>query len=258
MVSIRLYALLLLSLIIKTDYYSQELVSKGDTIKVSPSAALQEKVRQWVDVQKQRSEETARWQEQQQQLAALNELRRTEIKQIDTLIAAAGQRLEEATTQHRKLHEEQTELSSRRSFLLDNITDLEQAMRDCIPRFPQPLRKKAEDAIYRLENPDDDHSLQDRYRDVLAILSASIAFDNTITVTREIREVEGERIALETIYMGLSRAWYVGRGNTIAGHGKATQEGWEWQPDNSISGQVRQAIDIYRKESSPGYVKLPF
>ncbi|MED5584930.1 MAG: DUF3450 family protein [Verrucomicrobiota bacterium] len=258
MVSIRLYALLLLSLIIKTDYYSQELVSEGDTIKVSPSAALQEKVRQWVDVQKQRSEETARWQEQQQQLATLNELRRTEIKQIDTLIAAAGQRLEEATTQQRKLQEEQAELSSRRSFLLENITELEKAMRECIARFPTPLREKVEDAIYRLDNPDDDRPLQDRYRDVLAILTASIAFDNAITVTREIREVEGKRIELETIYMGLTKAWYVGRGDTIAGHGKATNEGWQWQPDNSISGQVRRAIDIYRKESSPGYVKLPF
>ncbi len=258
MVSIRLYAVLLLSLIIKTDYYSQELVSEGDTIKVSPSAVLQEKVRQWVDVQKQRSEETARWQEQQQQLATLNELRRTEIKQIDTLIAAAGQRLEEATTQQRKLQEEQAELSSRRSFLLENITELEKAMRECIARFPKPLREKVEDAIYRLDNPDDDRPLQDRYRDVLAILTASIAFDNAITVTREIREVEGKRIELETIYMGLTKAWYVGRGDTIAGHGKATNEGWQWQPDNSISGQVRRAIDIYRKESSPGYVKLPF
>ena len=43
MVSIRLYAVLLLSLIIKTDYYSQELVSEGDAIKVSPSAVLQER-----------------------------------------------------------------------------------------------------------------------------------------------------------------------------------------------------------------------
>ena len=258
MVSIRLYAVLLLSLIIKTDYYSQELVSEGDTIKVSPSAVLQEKVRQWVDVQKQRSEEASRWQEQQQQLAALNELRRTEIKQIDTLIAAAGQRLEEATTQQRKLQEEQAELSNRRSFLLDNITELEKAMRECIARFPQPLRKKVEDAIYRLDNPEDDRPLQDRYRDVLAILAASIAFDNAITVTREIREVEGKRIELETIYLGLTRAWYVGRGDKIAGHGKATNEGWQWQPDNSISGQVRRAIDIYRKERSPGYVKLPF
>jgi hypothetical protein len=92
----------------------------------------------------------------------------------------------------------------------------------------------------------------------LAILAASIAFDNAITVTREIREVEGKRIELETIYLGLTRAWYVGRGDKIAGHGKATNEGWQWQSDNSISGQVRRAIDIYRKESSPGYVKLPF
>jgi len=62
MVSVRAHAALLLILTIASDIYAQEKVNEGDTTKVSPSFILQEKVRQWVDVQKLRSKEAARWQ----------------------------------------------------------------------------------------------------------------------------------------------------------------------------------------------------
>ena len=258
MVSVKAHTILLLSLIIASGIYAQETVNEGDTLKVSPSTVLQEKVRQWVDVQKLRGKEAARWQEQKQQLAGLNELRSTEIKQIDSLIAAAGRRLEEATAERRNLLVEQAELRDTRKLLQNNITKLEKGLRDCLPGFPEPLRKKLGDAIHRLENPDTDRPLQDRYRDLVAILSATATFDNTITVTKEIREVGGERLELDTLYLGLTKAWYVGRSGTIAGHGKAGSEGWQWIEDNALSGQVQQAIEIYRKERSPDYVKLPF
>ncbi len=258
MVSIRAYAALLLSLTIASDIYAQEKVNEGDTTNVSPSFILQEKVRQWVDVQKLRSKEAARWQEQQKQLAGLNKLRVAEIKQIESLITAAGKRLEDATAQRQKLLAEQTELRNTRILLQDHIEKLEKGLLKCLPRLPGPLHEKVSDAIYRLENPDPDRPLQNRYRDLLAILSATAAFDHAITVTKEIREVNGKKVELETLYLGLSRAWYVGRSNTIAGHGKANDEGWQWSENNAIAGQVRQAIEIYRKERGPDYVKLPF
>lgn len=258
MVTVRVYAVLLLSLITASDIYAQATVDEGDTTKVSPSALLQEKVRQWVDVQKTRSEEAARWQEQQLEFGRLNELRQTEIQQIDSLIAAAGKRLEEATAERQELLAEQTELRDTRKLLENNISRLEKELRECLPRYPEPLRKELGDAIYRLENPDRYLPLQNRYRDLLAILAATVTFDNTITLTKEIREAGGERIEIETLYLGLTRAWYLGRSGTIAGHGKATKKGWQWTEDNAIADDVRQAIEIYRKERSPDYVKLPF
>jgi len=258
MVSVRAHAALLLVLTIASNTYAQDTVTGGGTTKVSPSAILQEKVRQWVDVQKLRGKEAARWQEQQKQLTGLNELRLTEIKQIESLITAAGKRLEDATAQRQKLLEEQAELRNTRNLLQDNIDKLEKGLLKCLPRLPDPLREKVSDAIYRLENPDPDRPLQNRYRDLLAILSATAAFDHAITVSKEIREVDGKKVEIETLYLGLSRAWYVGRADTIAGHGKANDEGWQWSENNSIAGQVRKAIEIYRKERAPDYVKLPF
>ena len=258
MVNVRAYAVLLLSLITTFSIHAQGTANQSDTTKVSPSSLLQEKVRQWVDVQKLRSKEAARWQEQQLELGRLNDLRRTEIKQIDSLIAAAGKRLAEATAKRQKLLAEQVELRNTRNLLENNISRLEKGLRECLPRYPEALRKKVGEAIYRLENPDPDRPLQNRYRDLLAILSATVAFDHAITVTKEIREVGGERIEVETLYLGLNRAWYVGRAGTIAGHGKSVNEGWQWTEDNSIAGPVREAIEIYRKDRAPDYVKLPF
>ena len=51
---------------------------------------------------------------------------------------------------------------------------------------------------------------------------------------------------------------WCGKKTPIAGHGKAGSTGWQWIEDNALAGQVQQAIEIYRKERSPDYVKLPF
>ena len=231
---------------------------EGGTDEVPPASVVQEKVREWVRAQKLRGGELADWQEQQRRLAMLNEVRREEIGQIDALIEAAGSRLEEATRQREELVAEQTALKAARARLAAGIGKLESALAARLASFPEALREKAQEAIARIENPDPDRPLQDRYRDIVAVTAAATDFSRALTVTRELRPVGGEQVEVEVLYAGLAAAWYVGRGGKVAGHGRAGVDGWTWTEDNGIADEVRTAIDMHRKERSPGYVELPF
>ncbi len=237
---------------------AQEAPKAGGTDPVPPAAVLQEKVREWVRVQKLRGEEGARWEEQKRELAGLNALRRREIEQIDELITAAGRRLEEAAGQREELRGEQASLRAARAKLAGRIGALEEALRARLPLFPPSLRDKVPDAIVRLEGSAADRPLQDRYRDVVAVLGAAGEFARSLTVAEELREVDGQNVQVEVLYLGLAQAWYVGRGGKVAGSGRAGAAGWIWTEDRRLAGEVRSAIDIHRKQRSPGYVRLPF
>ena len=238
--------------------FAQDGPQQGDPDKGPPASVLQEKVREWVRAQKQRGKELADWQEQRSGLARLNEIRRKEIAEIDTLIEAAGKRLEEATAQREQLLAEQAGLRIARAQLSDRIGTLEEALAGRLPMFPEALREKVPDAIARLENPDDSRPLQDRYRDLVAILAAATEFGRSLNITSELREIGGEQVEVEVLYSGFSGAWYVSRGGDLAGTGSAGVQGWSWVEDNSIADRVRTAIDMHRKERAPGYVRLPF
>lgn len=233
--------------------------AQSDAAAGASAALLQEKVREWVRVQKLRGEEAADWAEQQRELVGLNALRRTEIAQIDELIVAAGARLEEATQQREELRAEQAELRVARAELGRRIGELEAALRVQITSFPPPLQEKIEDVAARLAaGGEKERPLQDRYRDVVAVLSAVGEFGRTLSVAGEMREIGGERVAVEVLYLGLAGAWYVDRGGKLAGTGRAAPGGWVWTADSGIAGRVRAAIDMHRKKASPGYVRLPF
>ncbi len=127
-----------------------------------------------------------------------------------------------------------------------------------MPKFPPPLRDKAGEAITRLEDPQPDTPLQNRYRDVLAILSEVGNFQGVITIDTELREIDGAQVEVEVLYLGLAQAWYADRTGKNSGSGRPSPEGWIWTADASLAGRVREAIAIQRKLAPPAFVGLPF
>ncbi|MCB1088250.1 MAG: DUF3450 family protein [Verrucomicrobiae bacterium] len=221
-------------------------------------AVVQEKIRQWVQAKKQHSAETADWEAEKRSLADLNELRRKEITQIDELIAAAGDRLKDAEKQRGELLTEEESLRSWRASVEQRIATLETDLRAQAPKFPPPLREKIQEALDRLDSPQPDAPLQNRYRDVLAILGEVGNFQNALTIDTELRDFGGQKIEIDVLYLGLAQAWYVDRSGRHAGVGRPGPEGWQWTDDPSLAGRVRNAIAIQGKQAAPGFVGLPF
>lgn len=224
----------------------------------SPPAEVQEKVREWVKTKKQVASEKADWEAEKQSLGELNAIRKTEIAQIDELLAAAGTRLSDAEKQRADLLAEEEVIRAWRKAAEARITKLESGLRAQLPKFPEPLRQKIGEAIERLENPLPDAPLQNRCRDVIAILSEVEIFESTITVHSELRKIGADTVEVDVLYLGLAQAWYVDRSGNRAGSGQPGDSGWQWTENPAMAGRVREAIDIQRKKSPPALIALPF
>lgn len=245
--------------------YAQTAVTPGSASPSSPPtasplptpAAVQEKVRQWVRVQETISQEESRWREDQQGLRDLTALRREEIRQTDEILAVAGERVKDYEERQTKLTAEEQDLQADRELLLQRITGLESRARALLPSFPPPLREKLGDTVSRLEHPDPDHPLQNRYRDVLAVLIEAGNFNREITVHTELRQIGGQELELQVLYLGLGRAYYVDRTGRHAGSGVPGKDGWVWEESPVLASEIQKAIAIRQKEAPPALVRLP-
>ena len=226
-----------------------------------PSAAdaalIQQKVREWVKVRKLIAEESAQWNAEKGQLAELNALREKELKQLDEYITAAGKRVKEGDAERQKLLAQEATLRSQRKKADETITALESQLREQIGRFPTPLRKNIPDALNRLENPTSDAALQDRWRDLLAILGSVANFQNTVTTATEMQTLDGVETQVDALYLGLCQAYYVSRNNQHAGIGMSETSGWKWTASDDLASRIRQAINIADKSGTPEFIKLP-
>lgn len=226
-----------------------------------PTAAeVQEKLRQWVLTQRLISEERADWEAEKQTLADLNELREREVGQLDELIAAAGSRLTDAEERRGKMTAEEQKLRSQRAELEKSIAGLEAAARELLPRLPRPLREQLGETIERLQADPaavEEIPLQNRFRDVLAVLVEAGGFQSRLTLDTELREFGEQTIEVEVLYLGLANAYYTDRSGVHAGIGGPTVDGWVWTEQPDLAESIRQTIDIFQKRANPDLVELP-
>lgn len=85
--------------------------------------------------------------------------------------------------------------------------------------------------------------------------------DNSFSSRTQVIEIEvgGEpqEREVDILYMGLWRAYYVDPYDRFAGVGFASAQGWVWLEDNSIVGDVKQALKIFEGETTPALISLP-
>lgn len=220
-------------------------------------ASVEAKSKRLFELKKTISAESAAWEEQKRLFEGLTQLRESEIGKIDEFTASAEKRIEEVKKKRAELDGEETARQEWRTSFDERLAELEEQLRPLLVRFPPPLRLKVEESALRLEENDPETPLQDRFRDVITILGATLEFQNRITVDAGLREVEGESVEVDTIYLGLSQAFYVSRTGKSAGTGIPTDEGWVWTENPSLAASIRNAIAVQQREAPPIFVELP-
>ncbi len=225
---------------------------------VSPTAAsVEAKAKQLIETRKAIAAESAAWTEQKQLFSDLIALRKREIAGIDEFTASATDRIAEVKKKRAELENDEAARKQWRVDFEKRIAILEDSLRPLVLRFPPPLRDKIEESLTRLDEPDPEIPLQNRFRDLAAIVNASAEFQNTITVSSDIREVGDRSIEVDVFYLGLTQAWYVDRTGKLAGTGVPTNDGWKWTGNPKLASKIREAIDIQSKVAPPGFVELP-
>lgn len=218
---------------------------------------VQGQLQEWVKTRQILSGESAAWEEEQETLAQLNEIRNREIEQLKEFTKAARDRAAELDKKLSGFEAERDSLQAWRRDLQKLVTDWEKQIKESQAAFPPPLREKIEESLLRIDGEDPDRPLQQRTRDVLLVSQAYLNFQNSFTVDSEMREIEGKTRSVDVLYLGLSKAWYVDASGRFAGHGIPSTAGWKWTTDASLAAAVRETIEVHERRLPPVLVTLP-
>lgn len=219
-------------------------------------------LKEWVELKKLISEEQSKWRVEKQTLEESIDLLQSEIEKLQTSIDAQEESATEAEQARVELTQEEEALKQASAAVKSVMDDLEAQTLDLMEYFPAPLKNR--EAITKLAaripkgpRERDASSLSQRLMNVVGILTEVEKFNSQVSVANGIEEINGERIQVDTIYMGLAVAYYVDGTRSEAGIMVPAKGGWEKIPDNALADRVATAVAMQRREATANFVNLP-
>lgn len=214
---------------------------------------LRESIARLVELRSMESRERADWEARKAEMAELLELQRRELALLDEELAEAGASAGGHDEAAEGMREEIETLREARALA-------RQALQGAVPRllalerrFPQPLRDECEVERGQLETWRAENEPREALQALIAILGKAEQFNRRVTRARDVRDGR----VVEVIYLGLGRAFYVGR-DGAAGFGEPSAEnGWTWRERRDLHGAVGEALRMLDKQLPPGRVNLP-
>jgi len=218
------------------------------------------KLAEWVDVRRIISKEKRDWALAKELLNERIELVQREIDSLNDKIADAEKSITEADKKRQELIEENDKFKEVSSSLDQAATTLEKRTLALLPRLPRPISDRVKPLSQRIpaDSAKSELSLSQRFQNVVGILNEVNKFHREITLTTEVRTLEdGSSSEVTTLYLGVSRGYYVNTNRTVAGTGTSGPDGWVWTPANDAAERIASAIAILNNEEVASYVMLP-
>ena len=214
-------------------------------------------IQKWVETEKLVSEEEQAWQENEAAMQDLIMALEKEEQILKEKIETAKNLTFQADKERSELLKERNEYQLSSTSLSGKINDYERQVANLLRSLPPLLKQELADLSKNLID-NENASLSVRARTVVSIISQIEKFDNNITLTKDVREISPDKeVEVDILYIGLAEAFYVDRNTEFAGWGEITPEGWDWQENNEMATEVRQAVEIYESRIAPDLVELP-
>ena len=184
-----------------------------------------------------------------------------ELSTVDSQIEEATSAAEKAQEEREALLAENDGLISAADTMKGLVVGLEKRLKAVIQLFPEPLVLDTLDRLIK-QMPEDSEetraSLSARLQLIVAILQESQKFNSGILVASEIRANEvGEDVQVETLYLGLSQAFFVDQSREFAGYGVPTAEGWQWTVAPEMGAAIGRVISQYNEVTPASFTGLP-
>lgn len=191
------------------------------------------------------------------------------IRLLERQIARLAEDTEEARAEIRDAEERTAKLESEEAatreglaVLEGRIVGLEGRLRELLPRLPASLRELEAFTLLegRLPAEDADSSLplSQRYLTVIGLLNEVDKFQRDLHVVSQRHTLaDGRQVSAETLYLGLSLAFYVTADGKHAGRGIPGPEGWAWLAADESAESIASALEILRGDSPAAFVSLP-
>ena len=210
------------------------------------------------------SKEQADWELEREILADRIDMVLDQIKELEEKTAEEEAKITEADREREELRRQLDDLVAIGETQLAEVQRAERTLGRMLPYLPEPLRNKVGPLAARLPEPgtaeeDIKLSISQRFGNVLGILNEVNKFHADIALVNERREVGGGRQAeVETMYLGVSKGFYAGSGETaeVAGRGNPGRDGFQWEQLPRMAADIARAIAIYENEEVAQFVPL--
>jgi hypothetical protein len=222
---------------------------------------LEDLVRRWLEVRRERHRSEAEWEEQKvlldEELAMLERRRERQLATLEVQEREEERLREEvaAIEADRRRHEEILALVD------SPLRAAEETLRSwpslLPPAYFQPLAK----TFARLAAGGDAMTLAtvaDRVQTVLLLYSQLEQFNASVRAEKMILEDPGGREReMDVLFFGFAGAIAVSGDDRLAARGRITRSGWTWDWDPSLASAFRSAWARYRKEEPASFVTIP-
>ena len=214
----------------------------------------------WVETKGIISKEKRDWRVGKELLEDRVELLQREIEAMRARVEEAKKSIADADKKREELVEENERLKTASTSLTTTAAKLEADTKALDAVLPDPLRAKIKPLVQRIPtDPENtESSLSERFQNVVGTLDQVNRFHRELTVTNELRTLEGgAKAEVNVLYLGVGKAYYATTDGLQAGVGTATQTGWVWETANDSAAEIAQAIAILRDGQVAAFVRVP-
>ena len=216
-------------------------------------------VKQWIEAEKTLSSEAVAWKQEQILMKDLVDVLKQDINTLNEEMAESQERFDDSGKQRDELLSRSDKDQKQQKLVKDFLNILEPRLLALRPQLPEPLKNPLAAMYQRVPIAGEETTLgiAERTQTVLAIITTIRAFDNTLTVARELRELGGGgKQEVTTLYVGLAQAFYVSADD--AGYGVPRKDGWAWTSQPQLEKTLRRTNDMVEGTTHEvDYVTLP-
>lgn len=214
----------------------------------------------WIETRRLISKEKQDWALGREMLNEQIGLVQREITSLGEKITQAKESITDADTKRAELEAENNKFKNASNTLKIIVDELEARTIALNKRLPDPIQERIKPLSQRLpQDPNETKlSLAQRFQNLIGILNEVNKFNREIIVTSEVRTLTDGNVAEVTaIYIGLGQAYYIGAKGTVAGIGRPSEDGWNWEPANEAAAKIADTVAILKNEKVAGFIPLP-
>lgn len=225
----------------------------------TPLDLTQATFHKWVEVQESIAREKTEWATAKEFLGEEIRLLKEERAALEEKAARLDSELAQTEKDLAGITEKNGTLKAGATKVEAALAGYEDSLRKLHNSFPEVLQDTLQPLMSRLPAAGGQikSGISERMQVIAGALSQVDKFNGALTVVPELRRNgEGKEVQVQTLYLGLAQAWFVGTDARFAGRGTPGENGWSWSPD-ADAREVKTAIDIQQKAGIAQYVELP-
>ncbi len=226
-----------------------------------PVATTRDLVSQWVQTQQLISRTQSDWERDREMLEQTKALYQQELKKLADSLTRVSTNSSQVDQQRARAEEDLSRATQALAAARQYVTHLEAEIRSFVPVLPPPLIEQALPLLNRV--PTNATSavkapVTERLQAVVGLLNEIDKFNGSISVVSERqRDGQGHEVSVDTLYVGLSGAYFSDPTGRVAGIGTPAADGWKWELKSDLGDSIRGAIAMYRNSKPAAFVGLP-